>query len=87
MLYITRKENESVFINDAIEIIVSKISKGQVKIGFKIHDENVSHQIYRKELYMKIKNENKDAIQIAPEDLQFLVSDVVSALRKEDQNE
>ena len=87
MLYITRKENESVFINDAIEVVVSKISKGQVKIGFKIHDEKAPHQIYRKELYMKIKNENKDAIQIAPEDLQFLVSDVVNAMRKEDQNE
>lgn len=64
MLYISRKENDSVYINDSIEIIVHKISKNQVKIGFKILKDNEHHQIFRKELYEKIQNENKKAITI-----------------------
>lgn len=61
MLIITRKKGESLMIGDDIEIIVSKIDDGSVKIGIKA-PKNV--EILRKELYEEVEQENKQATQI-----------------------
>lgn len=58
MLIITRKKGESLMISDDIEITISKIEDGSVKIGIQAPKE-VS--ILRKELLEEIKNENKNA--------------------------
>lgn len=58
MLIITRKKGESLMIGDDIEIIVSKIDDGSVKIGIKA-PKDVS--ILRKELYEEVEKENKEA--------------------------
>ena len=58
MLIITRKKGESLMIGDDIEITISKIEDGSVKIGIQAPKE-VS--ILRKELLEEIKNENKNA--------------------------
>ena len=58
MLIITRKKGESLMIGDDIEITISKIEDGSVKIGIQAPKE-VS--ILRKELLEEIKNENKSA--------------------------
>lgn len=58
MLIITRKKGESLMIDDDIEITISKIEDGSVKIGIQAPKE-VS--ILRKELLEEIKNENKNA--------------------------
>lgn len=61
MLIITRKKGESLMIGNDIEIIISKIDDGSVKIGIKApKDVN----ILRKELYEEVENENKEAISI-----------------------
>lgn len=61
MLIITRKKGESLMIGDDIEITISKIDDGSVKIGINA-PKNVT--ILRKELYEEVKEENKQAIKI-----------------------
>lgn len=61
MLIITRKKGESLMIGDDIEIIVSKIDDGSVKLGIKAPRDV---EILRKELYEEVERENKEAIQI-----------------------
>jgi len=56
MLVLTRKENESVFIGDDIQIEVVQIQGKQVQIGI---EANSDMPIYRDELYHKIKEERK----------------------------
>lgn len=61
MLIITRKKGESLMIGDDIEITITKIIDGSVKIGINApKDVN----ILRKELYEEVKDENKEAINI-----------------------
>lgn len=61
MLVITRKKGESLMIGDDIEITISKIDDGSVKIGINA-PKNIT--ILRKELYEEVENENKQAINV-----------------------
>jgi carbon storage regulator len=61
MLIITRKKGESLMIGDDIEITISKIEDGSVKIGINA-PKTIS--ILRKELYEQVKEENKQAMNI-----------------------
>jgi len=61
MLIITRKKGESLMIGDDIEITISKIEDGSVKIGI---NAPKSISILRKELYEQVKDENKQAIRV-----------------------
>ncbi|SDZ32885.1 carbon storage regulator, CsrA [Proteiniborus ethanoligenes] len=63
MLILTRKANESIIIKDNIEIIVVGIEDGKVKLGIKAPKEI---DIYRKEVYETIQNENKQAAATKP---------------------
>lgn len=54
MLVLTRRCNESIMINDDIEISILGISKGQIKIGFEAPKKM---KIHRKEIYNKIQQE------------------------------
>ncbi|MFT7144658.1 MAG: carbon storage regulator [Alphaproteobacteria bacterium] len=58
MLLITRRTDESIVINDNIEITVVEVRGGRVKLGFEYPEGNT---VYRKELYLKIQEENKVA--------------------------
>ncbi|MBL8993563.1 MAG: carbon storage regulator CsrA [Spirochaetia bacterium] len=68
MLVLARKKNQSIVINDDIEIFVVDLSHDQVKIGIKA-PQNVT--IHRKEIYESIKNENVQAA-LAPERIKGL---------------
>ncbi|WP_026888248.1 carbon storage regulator CsrA [Clostridium beijerinckii] len=61
MLIITRKKGESLMIGDDIEIVISKIDDGSVKIGIKAPKDVT---ILRKELYEEVEKENKEATKI-----------------------
>lgn len=61
MLIITRKKGESLMIGDDIEITISKIEDGSVKIGINAPKKIT---ILRKELYEQVKEENRQAINI-----------------------
>ncbi|WP_066892475.1 carbon storage regulator CsrA [Clostridium nigeriense] len=69
MLVITRKKGESILIGDNIEISVSKIEDGSVKLAIKAPKEMT---ILRKELFEEVQNENKEAMNINIELLQKL---------------
>ncbi|WP_195962677.1 carbon storage regulator CsrA [Clostridium tyrobutyricum] len=58
MLVISRKKGESLLIGDDIEITVSKIEDGTVKLSISAPR---SVTILRKELYKEVENENKSA--------------------------
>tara|TARA_B100001248_G_C27225961_1_gene382521 strand:- start:124 stop:363 length:240 start_codon:yes stop_codon:yes gene_type:complete len=58
MLLITRRPGESVVINDNIHLTVVEVRGGRVKLGFDYPEGNT---VYRKELYLKIQDENKAA--------------------------
>lgn len=55
MLVLSRKEDESIVINDDIEIKIVSLKPDQVKIGI-IAPKTV--KIYRKEIYDQIQQEN-----------------------------
>ena len=61
MLIITRKKGESLMIGDDIEIIISKLEDGSVKLGIKAPKDIT---ILRKELYEAVEKENKEAMKI-----------------------
>lgn len=58
MLYLTRKEGESIIINNSIELTVVEVRGRNVKLGFVFPPEAT---ILRKELYDKIRQQNIDA--------------------------
>ena len=58
MLTLSRKKNESIVINNDIEVTVLEIKGDQVKIGITAPK---SVPVYRKEVYAQIKDANKAA--------------------------
>lgn len=71
MLALARKLNESIIIDDNIEITVLEIKGDQIKIGI---DAPKSVPIYRKEIYKQIQESNEEAANAAsPETLSKLM--------------
>ncbi|MBO5238293.1 MAG: carbon storage regulator CsrA [Lachnospiraceae bacterium] len=62
MLALSRKQNEAIVLGNDIEITILEIKGEQVKIGITAPK---SVPVYRKELYMQIKEANQEAIQQA----------------------
>lgn len=62
MLVLTRKNNEAIQIGDDIEITVLAIEGEQIKLGISAPK---SVDIYRKELYVDIKEQNNAAANIS----------------------
>ncbi len=58
MLVLTRKENESIMIGDSIEVKLLDVKEHQVKIGI---DAPKHIAVHRKEVYLAIQAENKQA--------------------------
>lgn len=59
MLALTRKQNESIVINDDTEITILDIKGDQVKLGICAPK---SVPVYRKEIYIQIQESNKEAL-------------------------
>ena len=59
MLVIRRKKDESILIGENIEVSISAIVNGTVKLSINAPKEI---QILRKELYIEVQNENKEAV-------------------------
>ena len=58
MLVLTRKKDQTLVINDNIEITVLDIQGDQIRLGV---NAPRSVKIFRKELYLEIMAENKNA--------------------------
>lgn len=61
MLALTRKKGESLVLNNNIEVTVLEIRGDQVKIGISAPKEV---PIYRKEVYLQIQEETKEAMSL-----------------------
>ncbi|MCM1244668.1 MAG: carbon storage regulator CsrA [Roseburia sp.] len=62
MLALARKVNESIVINDDIEVTILEIKGDQVKVGISAPK---SIPVYRKELYVQMQEANKEAVETA----------------------
>ena len=60
MLALARKSNESIMLGNDIEVTVLEIKGDQVKLGIKAPK---SVPIYRKEIYLQIQEENRQAVR------------------------
>lgn len=60
MLALSRKINESIIVGNDIEVTILEVKGDQVKIGISAPK---SVPIYRKEIYLQIKESNKEAAQ------------------------
>ena len=69
LFFITRKKGESILIGDDIEITVSKLEDGSVKLAINAPKDI---RILRKELFEEVKNENKEATKVDIELLKML---------------
>lgn len=58
MLVLSRKKDESIIIDEDIEIKIIGIEEGKVKLGISA-PKNI--EIHRKEIYMQIQEENRKA--------------------------
>jgi carbon storage regulator len=65
MLALSRKINESIIIGNDIELTVLEVKGDQVKIGISAPK---SVPIYRKELYLQIKESNREAADTSVSD-------------------
>ena len=61
MLTLSRKKNESLIVNNNIEVTVLDIKGDQVKIGISAPKEV---PIYRKEIYLQIQDANQTATSV-----------------------
>ncbi len=66
MLILTRKSGESLYLGDDIKITVFSVQGKQVKLGLEVPGDMV---VYREEVYLRIKEENRQALQISNNDL------------------
>jgi carbon storage regulator len=69
MLVLARKKEESIIIDDEIEVSIVDIKGDQVKLGIKAPKRV---KIYRKEVYQAIQEENKKAAESTGEGLPSL---------------
>ncbi len=60
MLALSRRRNESLVIDNCIEITVLDVRGDQVKIGIKAPKDV---PVYRKEVYLQIQEANKQALE------------------------
>ena len=58
MLVLTRKKDQTIIVNDNIEITILDVQGDQVRIGI---NAPKSVSIYRKEIFVEIQEENKKA--------------------------
>lgn len=66
MLILTRKAGESLHLGDDIKITVFSVQGKQVKLGIDVPEDMT---VYRDEVYQRIMEENRLALQTSDNDL------------------
>ncbi len=66
MLILTRKPGESLYLGDNIKLKILSIQGKQIKIGLDVPDDMT---VYREEVYLKIKEQNRQALESSQQDL------------------
>lgn len=70
MLVLTRKIGESIHIGEDIEVVVTAIDQNKVRLGIRSPREV---PVYRKELYLKIRSDNREAATMETHDLEEML--------------
>jgi len=66
MLILTRRPGESLYLGDNIKLKILSVQGKQIKIGLEVPEDMT---VYREEVYLKIKEQNKQALEINQQDL------------------
>ncbi len=66
MLILTRRPGESLYLGDHIKLKVLNVQGKQVKIGLDVPEDMT---VYREEVYQKIKEQNRLALETKEQDL------------------
>ena len=66
MLILTRRPGESLYLGDKIRITVLGMQGKQVKIGLDVPSDTT---VYREEVYKKVVEENRRALETSNNDL------------------
>lgn len=66
MLILTRRAGESIYLDDNIKITVLEVQGKQVKLGLTVPK---SMTVYREEVYLRIREQNRLAMQTSQTDL------------------
>jgi len=66
MLILTRRSGQSLYVGDNIRVTILGIQGKQVKIGLELPEDMT---VYREEVYQRVMEENRMAIQTSNEDL------------------
>lgn len=69
MLTITRQRGERIMIGDDVVIEIVEVTGNTVRVGISAPRDVV---IYREELWERVKQENEEAAQVDPSDLEGL---------------
>ena len=65
MLILTRRAGESIYLDDNIKITVLEVQGKQIKLGLTVPDDMT---VYREEVYLRIREQNRLAIQTSQTD-------------------
>ncbi|MBN2139437.1 MAG: carbon storage regulator CsrA [Desulfovibrionaceae bacterium] len=71
MLILTRRPGESLYLGDNIKLKVLSVQGRQIKLGLDVPEDMT---VYREEVYLKIKEENRLALEASQQDLLAAVS-------------
>ena len=69
MLVLTRKRNQSIVVNDNIEVTIIDIQGDQVRVGINAPKDV---KVYRKEVYLEMMEENQRAAEVQMQALDIL---------------
>ena len=66
MLILTRRPGESIYLGDDIKITVLSVQGKQIKVGLDVPGDL---PVYREELYLRVQEQNKMALELSDQDL------------------
>ncbi len=66
MLILTRRPGESLYLGEHIKLKVLSIQGKQIKLGLEVPEDMT---VYREEVYLKIKEQNSQALEASQQDL------------------
>lgn len=74
MLVLTRKRNQSIIVNDNIELTIIDIQGDQVRVGINAPKDV---KVFRKEVYVEMTQENKEASNVTMDALSILKNAII----------
>lgn len=66
MLILTRRPGESLYLGDNIKLKILAVQGKQIKLGLEVPEDM---PVYREEVYLKIKEQNRLALETTQQDL------------------